>query len=628
MLYDNKIWVGGTAKKCFIEPSKANRHGLIAGATGTGKSVTLKVLAESFSDMGVPVFLADVKGDMSGICAAGLSNENMEERIAKFGIENFEYKSYPTTFYDVFGQMGIPMRTTISELGPILLGRMLGLSDVQRAVMSMVFRIADDQNLMLLDLKDLRLLLTYIGDHADDYKLTYGNISTATVGAIQRNLALLSDEGADAFFSEPAFNVMDFFKTSADGRGMINVLNATELFNKPLLYSTFLLWLLSEIYENLPEVGDLDKPKMVFFFDEAHLLFNDAPAFLLEKIDQIVRLIRSKGIGVYFISQSPSDIPGNILAQLQNRVQHALRAYTPAEQKKLKAAAESFRANPEFNTEAALSELAVGEALVSFLDEKGTPGIVERAFILPPQSYIGSAGFEKIQELTNENPLYEKYRLAIDPESAYEILMARYGVSTSPAAPAEAAPTAAPVEVAPATVAPAPAVAPVVPAPAEAAPVPVETAPAAVAPVAAAPVAAVPAAAPAVDPKEEEKARLAAEKEAERQRAAEIREQREADRQEDRDRRIEEKERAAEIREQRERDRQEDRERREAERQARAEERERKEAERQEEKAKREAEKARKNSPVTKMVNSATTAAGRQIGSSLIRGIFGSLLKK
>ena len=605
MFYDSKIWVGGTAKKCFIEPSKANRHGLIAGATGTGKSVTLKVLAESFSDMGVPVFLADVKGDMSGICAAGLSNENMEERIAKFGIENFEYKAYPTTFYDVFGQMGIPMRTTISELGPILLGRMLGLSDVQRAVMSMVFRIADDQNLMLLDLKDLRLLLTYIGDHADDYKLTYGTISTATIGAIQRNLALLSDEGADAFFSEPAFDVLDFFKTSSDGRGMINVLNATELFNKPLLYSTFLLWLLSEIYENLPEVGDLDKPKMVFFFDEAHLLFNDAPAFLLEKIDQIVRLIRSKGIGVYFVSQSPSDIPGNILAQLQNRVQHALRAYTPAEQKKLKAAAESFRANPEFDTESALSELAVGEALVSFLDEKGTPGIVERAFILPPQSYIGSAGFEKMQELTNANPLYEKYRLAVDPESAYEILMARYGVPSSPA------------EAAPATVAPA--------APAAAAPV--ETAPAAVAPVAAAPAAAVPAPA-TVDPKEEEKARLAAEKEAERQRAAEIREQREADRQEDRDRRIEEKERAAEIREQRERDRQEDRERREAERQARAEERERKEAERQEEKAKREAERARKNSPVTKMVNSATTAAGRQIGSSLIRGIFGSLLKK
>ena len=601
MLYDNKIWVGGTANKCFIEPSKANRHGLIAGATGTGKSVTLKVLAESFSDMGVPVFLADVKGDMSGICAAGVSNENMEERIAKFGIQDsFEYKAYPTTFYDVFGQMGIPMRTTISELGPILLGRMLGLSDVQRAVLSMVFRIADDQQLLLLDLKDLRLLLTYIGDHADEYKLTYGNISTATIGAIQRNLALLSDEGAEAFFTEPAFNILDFIKQGSDGRGMINVLNATELFNKPLLYSTFLLWLMSELYENLPEVGNLDKPKIVFFFDEAHLLFNDAPAFLIEKIDQIVRLIRSKGVGVYFISQSPSDIPDNILAQLQNRVQHALRAYTPAEQKKLKAAAASFRANPDFDTEAALSELAVGEALVSFLDAKGTPGIVERAFILPPQSFIGSAGFEKIQELTEVNPLYEKYRLAVDPESAYELLMKKYDPNFgAPAVPAsEAAPAAA---VAPAAAAPA-----------------YEAAPA-----------------PAVDPKEEEKARLAAEKAEKEARAAEIREDREADRkqreldrQEDRERRIEEKERAAEIREQKERDRQEDRERREAERQARAEERERKEAERQEEKAKREAERAKKNSPVTKMVNSATTAAGRQIGSSLIRGIFGSLLKR
>ena len=581
MLYDNKIWVGGTANKCFIEPSKANRHGLIAGATGTGKSVTLKVMAESFSDMGVPVFLADVKGDMSGICSRGVSNENMEERIAKFGIENFEYKAYPTTFYDVFGQMGIPMRTTISELGPILLGRMLGLSDVQRAVMSMVFRIADDQGLLLLDLKDLRLLLTYIGDHADEYKLTYGNISTATIGAIQRNLALLSDEGAEAFFSEPAFDVNDFFKVDGEGRGMINVLNATELFNKPLLYSTFLLWLLSEIYENMPEVGDLDKPKMVFFFDEAHLLFNDAPAFLLEKIDQIVRLIRSKGIGVYFISQSPSDIPDNILAQLQNRVQHALRAYTPAEQKKVKAAAESFRANPSFDTEAALSELAVGEALVSFLDEKGTPSVVERAFILPPQSFIGSAGFEKIQEVTDSNPLYEKYRLPVDPESAYELLMAKYEGKSAAAEEAAAEKQAIAEEKA-----------------------------------------------AAAEEKAAEKERLAEEKAAEKERAAEIREQREKDRQEDRERRIEEKERAAELREQRERERQEDRARREEERIKREEERARKEAERAEAKAKAEAERAKKNSPLTKITNSAMTAAGRQVGSSLVRGLFGGLLKK
>ena len=581
MLYDNKIWVGGTANKCFIEPSKANRHGLIAGATGTGKSVTLKVMAESFSDMGVPVFLADVKGDMSGICSRGVSNENMEERIAKFGIENFEYKAYPTTFYDVFGQMGIPMRTTISALGPILLGRMLGLSDVQRAVMSMVFRIADDQGLLLLDLKDLRLLLTYIGDHADEYKLTYGNISTATIGAIQRNLALLSDEGAEAFFSEPAFDVNDFFKVDGEGRGMINVLNATELFNKPLLYSTFLLWLLSEIYENMPEVGDLDKPKMVFFFDEAHLLFNDAPAFLLEKIDQIVRLIRSKGIGVYFISQSPSDIPDNILAQLQNRVQHALRAYTPAEQKKVKAAAESFRANPSFDTEAALSELAVGEALVSFLDEKGTPSVVERAFILPPQSFIGSAGFEKIQEVTDSNPLYEKYRLPVDPESAYELLMAKYEGKSAAAEEAAAEKQAIAEEKA-----------------------------------------------AAAEEKAAEKERIAEEKAAEKERAAEIREQREKDRQEDRERRIEEKERAAELREQRERERQEDRARREEERIKREEERARKEAERAEAKAKAEAERAKKNSPLTKITNSAMTAAGRQVGSSLVRGLFGGLLKK
>ena len=581
MLYDNKIWVGGTANKCFIEPSKANRHGLIAGATGTGKSVTLKVMAESFSDMGVPVFLADVKGDMSGICSKGVSNENMEERIAKFGIENFEYKAYPTTFYDVFGQMGIPMRTTISELGPILLGRMLGLSDVQRAVMSMVFRIADDQGLLLLDLKDLRLLLTYIGDHADEYKLTYGNISTATIGAIQRNLALLSDEGAEAFFSEPAFDVNDFFKVDGEGRGMINVLNATELFNKPLLYSTFLLWLLSEIYENMPEVGDPEKPKMVFFFDEAHLLFNDAPAFLLEKIDQIVRLIRSKGIGVYFISQSPSDIPDNILAQLQNRVQHALRAYTPAEQKKVKAAAESFRANPSFDTEAALSELAVGEALVSFLDEKGTPNVVERAFILPPQSFIGSAGFEKIQEVTDSNPLYEKYRLPVDPESAYELLMARYEGKNEAAAQAEEEKQAIAEEKA-----------------------------------------------AAAEEKAAEKERLAEEKAAEKERAAEIREQREKDRQEDRERRIEEKERAAELREQRERERQEDRARREEERIKREEEKARKEAESAEAKAKAEAERAKKNSPLTKITNSAMTAAGRQVGSSLVRGLFGGLLKK
>lgn len=611
MLYENKIWVGGTDKKCFIKPAMANRHGVIAGATGTGKSTTIKVLAESFSDLGVPVFLADIKGDMSGLSCAGQSSADMDERIAKFGIDGFQFKSYPTVYYDVFGQMGIPMRTTISEIGPILLGRMLGLSDVQRAVLSTVFRIADDKKLLVLDLKDLRLLLTYVGDHASEFKLQYGNIATSTIGAIQRNLALLEDEGADAFFSEPAFNIMDCIRFDANGRGAINVLNATELFNKPLLYSTFMLWLMSELYENLPEVGDLEKPKMVFFFDEAHLLFNDAPAFLVEKIDQIVRLIRSKGVGIYFISQSPSDIPENILNQLQNRIQHALRAYTPAEQKKIKAAAESYRANPNFDTEKVLSELAVGEALISLLDDTGAPEVVERAFILPPQSYIGSAGFEKINELTQADPLYAKYKDAVDPESAYEILMGKYGQTTAPSSSVTDSVTE----------------------PDKYINMPEEESSAVVAPVAAAaPVAATAAA--------EEKPLT---------RAEEIREQREADRQEDRERRIEQQEK-------REQERQEDRERKEEERQKKEEEKERKEQERLEEKAKKEEEKARKeqerleekakkeaekqaekeakekekakkNSPLTKIANSAMTSAGRQIGSSLVRGIFGNLLK-
>ncbi len=607
MLYDNKIWVGGTDKKCFIKPTMANRHGFIAGATGTGKSTTIKVLAESFSDLGVPVFLADIKGDMSGLSCAGQSSSDMDERIAKFGIDNFAFQSYPTTYYDVFGQMGIPMRTTISEIGPILLGRMLNLSDVQRAVLSTVFRIADDNNWLVLDLKDLRLLLTYVGDHASEYKLDYGNIAPATIGAIQRNLALLTDEGADAFFSEPAFDIADFIKCDASGRGVINVLNATELFNKPLLYSTFMLWLMSELYENLPEVGDQAKPKMVFFFDEAHLLFDGAPAFLIEKIDQIVRLIRSKGVGIYFISQSPRDIPENILNQLQNRIQHALRAYTPAEQKNIKAAAESYRANPNFDTETAISELAVGEALISMLDETGAPEVVERAFILPPQSYIGPAGFEKIDELTKTDPLYAKYKDAVDPESAYEILMGKYGQATSPSSSVTSS----------------------VSEPDKYVNMPEEEPAAAAAPVVAA---------ASSDTAKTDK-----------DRAAEIREQRELDRQEDRERRIEQQER-------REQERQEDRERKEEERLKKEEEKERKEQERLEEKAKKEEEKARKeqerleekarkeaekqaekearekekakkNSPLTKIANSAMTSAGRQIGSSLIRGIFGNLLK-
>ena len=427
MRQENKLWIAGSQTPCILQPSMANRHGLITGATGTGKSVTLKVMAESFSDLGVPVFLADIKGDMSGICLTGQDSPKMQERIAKFPITGWQYKAYPTEFYDVFGRSGHPIRVTISEMGPLLLGRMMGLSDVQRAVLSMVFRIADDRGLLLLDMKDLRLMLQYVGDNAGEFTLSYGNVSKVTIGAIQRNLALLQDQGADSFFGEPAFSINDWIRTDASGRGFINILSAATLFTQPLLYSTFLLWLLSELFETLPEAGDLDKPKMVFFFDEAHLLFNDAPPFLIERVEQVIKLIRSKGVGVYFITQNPADIPEGVLAQLGNRVQHALRAYTPAEQKNIHAAAQAFRVNPAFDTETALTELGVGEALVSFLDEKGVPGIVERAFILPPQSYIGPAGDANIGACVKASQLYGKYEQTLDRDSAYEMLMKKYG---------------------------------------------------------------------------------------------------------------------------------------------------------------------------------------------------------
>ena len=426
MLKDNKLWIAGSQTPCFLQPQMANRHGLITGATGTGKSVTLKVMAESFSDLGVPVFLADIKGDMSGICLTGQDSPKMQERIAKFPIDGWQYKSYPTAFFDVFGQKGHPIRVTVSEMGPLLLGRMMGLSDVQRAVLSMVFRIADDRKLLLLDMKDLRLMLQYVGDNASEFTLSYGNVSKVTIGTIQRSLSLLEDQSADTFFGEPAFAISDWMRTDASGRGIINILSATTLFTQPLLYSTFLLWLLSELFETLPEAGDLEKPKMVFFFDEAHLLFNDAPPFLIERVEQVIKLIRSKGVGVYFISQSPADIPEGVLAQLGNRVQHALRAYTPAEQKNIHAAAQAFRVNPAFDTETALTELGVGEALLSFLDEKGVPGIVERAFILPPQSFIGPAGDANIAACVQSSPLFGKYEQALDRESAYEMLMKKY----------------------------------------------------------------------------------------------------------------------------------------------------------------------------------------------------------
>ena len=427
MRIENKLWIAGTTTPVYLQPGMANRHGLISGATGTGKSVTLKVMAESFSDMGVSVFLADIKGDMSGLCLTGVDSPKMQERIAKFPIQGWNYKAYPTAFFDVFGKAGHPIRVTVSEMGPLLLGRMMNLTDVQRSVLSMVFRIADDRGLLLLDMKDLKLMLQYVGDNASEFTLSHGNVSKVTIGAIQRNLALLEDQGADAFFGEPAFSIADWMRLDGNGRGFVNILSATTLFTQPLLYSTFLLWLLSELFETLPEAGDLDKPKMVFFFDEAHLLFNDAPPFLIERVTQVIKLIRSKGVGVYFISQSPADIPEGVLAQLGNRVQHALRAYTPAEQKNIRAAAQAFRVNPAFDTETALTELGVGEALVSFLDEKGVPGIVERAFILPPQSYIGPAGEANLSACVRASFLYGKYETALDRESAYEKLMTKYG---------------------------------------------------------------------------------------------------------------------------------------------------------------------------------------------------------
>jgi hypothetical protein len=426
MRLDNELWIAGTEKKCLLHPPMANRHGLIAGATGTGKSVTLKVIAESFSDLGVPVFLADIKGDMSGLCLPGLDNVKMQDRIGKFGIKDWTYREYPTEFFDVFGKNGHHLRVTVSEMGPLLLGRMLDLSDVQRAVLSMVFRIADEKGLLLLDLKDLRLMLQYVGDNADEFILSHGSVSKVTVGTIQRSIALLEDQGAAEFFGEPGFEISDWMKTDSSGKGMINILHATELYVRPLLYSTFVLWLLSELFEELPEVGDLEKPKMVFFFDEAHLLFNDAPDYLIDKVEQVIRLIRSKGVGVYFVTQKPADVPQTVLSQLGNRVQHALRAYTPAEQKNIRAAAESFRVNEAFDTETVLTELATGEALVSFLDEKGVPAIVERALVMPPQSMIGPAGEEKIASLVSASLLYSKYKTSLDRESAYEMLASKY----------------------------------------------------------------------------------------------------------------------------------------------------------------------------------------------------------
>lgn len=427
MYYENKIWIGKNEAPIFLLPQMSNRHGLIAGATGTGKTITLKVMAESFSDAGVPVFLADIKGDLSGMSQPGADSEKMQGLIAKFGLSGagFKYQSYPTYYWDVFGNKGTPIRTTVSEIGPLLLSRVLGLNDVQEGVLHIIFKIADDQKLLLLDLKDLKSMVRYIGDNASEFKNTYGNISTASIGAIQRSLIKLEEEGGDFLFGEPGLDVKDWFKTDENGRGYINVLNCEKLFLQPDLYSAFMLWMLSDLYEILPEAGDMDKPKIVFFFDEAHLLFKDAPKELLEKIEQVVRLIRSKGVGIFFITQNPIDIPDTVLSQLGNRIQHALRAYSPSEQKAVKAAAQTFRPNPKFNTEQAVTECGTGEALISFLDEKGVPSMVERANILPPQSLMGPVDFNIMIQMIASSDMGAKYNTVIDRESAYEILSAK-----------------------------------------------------------------------------------------------------------------------------------------------------------------------------------------------------------
>ncbi len=419
----HKVWLATGTKRVYLEPSMANRHGLIAGATGTGKTVTLKVLAESFSDMGVPVFVADIKGDLSGMCVAGKENKHILRSITNMGIENFEYKPYPVQFWDVYGKKGLPVRTTVSEMGPELLARLLGLNDTQSGVLRIVFRVADDKQLLLVDLKDLKAMLHYVGENAKDFKLEYGNVSSQSIGAIQRALLALEDEGGELFFGEPSLDLSDWKKFSMeDGRGMMNILECSELFQHPLLYGTFLLWMLSEIYDMLPEAGDLEKPKFAFFFDEAHLLFDDAPKALVDKVEQVVRLIRSKGVSLWFITQDPTDIPDSVLGQIGNRVQHALRAYTPADQKALNAAAKSFRINPAFKTVDAIQELGTGEALVSVLDENGVPTVVERANILPPRSSMAAVDDTTLQAVVNASTYKSKYAAEQDNESAYEQL--------------------------------------------------------------------------------------------------------------------------------------------------------------------------------------------------------------
>ena len=427
-----------------ILPALANRHGLITGATGTGKTVTLQVMAEQFSRIGVPVFMADVKGDLSGIGAAGSLTPKMADRLKAIGAAEPAWNASPVVFWDLFGTNGHPVRATVSDMGPLVLGRLLALNDTQRGVLSLVFKIADDNGLLILDVKDLRAMLAFCGEHAAKFRVDYGNISAASVGAIQRGLTTLDEQGADRFFGEPMLNIDDLIQTAPDGRGVINVLAADKLINSPKVYASFLLWMLSELFEQLPEVGDPPKPKMVFFFDEAHLLFDDAPDSLVEKIEQVVRLIRSKGVGVYFVTQNPLDIPETVLGQLGNRVQHALRAFTPRDQKAVRTAAQTLRQNPSIDTEKAITELAVGEGLISFLDAKGSPTVVERAWLQPPASRIGPLNPAERSAIIQASVLKGTYEQAVDRESAYEKLKTAMAQQESPAEAPAANPQPAP----------------------------------------------------------------------------------------------------------------------------------------------------------------------------------------
>ncbi len=419
------IFLGGGESPQYLLLKYANRHGLIAGATGTGKTVTLQILAEGFSENGVPVFLSDVKGDLSGLSQSGSSSPRLLERVEKIKLENYENRAFPTVFWDLFGKKGHPIRTTISEMGPLLLSRLLGLNDTQEGVLNVAFEVADEEGLLVLDLKDLRALMQFVGENAKELTLKYGNVSKASLGAIQRRLLTLERQGAKNFFGEPAIKLSDFMRKDKNGHGMINILAADKLMQHPKLYATFLLWLLSELFEELPEVGDLDRPKLVFFFDEAHLLFDDAPKVLVDKVEQVVRLIRSKGVGVYFVTQSPLDIPEDVLGQLGNRVQHALRAFTPKDKKTVRAVGDNFRPNPKFKAAEVIQNLGVGEALVSTLESKGRPSIVERTLIRPPSSRMGQAKSSERKQIIAESELGDRYNERVDRNSAHEILQKR-----------------------------------------------------------------------------------------------------------------------------------------------------------------------------------------------------------